>query len=157
MNKYEGMFLLDHGKVKSEPQKGVEEVTAILEKHGAKIAQIGKWDERKLAYEIKRQKRGTYVLVHFEIDPQALDELRGDLNLSEIVNRDLLLRIEGEAFPTFMTAQELDAAFGTREFRDRPAGGRRERGDRDDRRPRRRDDDDDMRDDDSGDDEDTDD
>ncbi len=31
MNKYEGMFLLDHGKVKNEPQKGIDEVTQVLE------------------------------------------------------------------------------------------------------------------------------
>lgn len=147
MNKYEGMFLLDHGKVKSEPQKGIEEITHILEKHGAKIAQIGKWDERKLAYEVNRQKRGTYVLVHFEAAPTAIDEMRNDLNLSEVVNRDLMLRLEGETFPPFMTAQDLDTAYGSREFRDRPmGGGRRDRDDRDrDRRPRgRRDDDDDL-------------
>ncbi|MCB9833336.1 MAG: 30S ribosomal protein S6 [Planctomycetes bacterium] len=142
MNKYEGMFLLDHGKVKNEPQKGIDEVAQVLEKHGAKIAQIGKWDERKLAYEIKRQKRGTYVLVHFDADPQALDELRRDLSLNETINRHLLLRIEGAEFPPFMTAQELDTAYGTREFRERPMGGRRDRDERD-RRPRGRRDDDD--------------
>ena len=155
MNKYEGMFLLDHGKVKNEPEKGIAEVTQVLEKHGAKIAQIGKWDERKLAYEIKRQKRGSYVLVHFEAPAAAIQEMRQDLNLSEIINRDLMLRIEGAEFPPFKTAQELDAEYGTREFRDRPMG-RRDR-DRDDRprRPRRDDDrggDDSSRKDDNGDD-----
>ena len=120
MNKYEGMFLLDHGKVKSDPQKGIDDITAILEKHGAKVVQIGKWDERKLAYEINRQKRGTYVLAHFEADSDALDEIRGDLQLCESVSRQIFIRIEGESFPPFLTASELDARFGTRDFRDRP-------------------------------------
>lgn len=126
LNKYEGMFLLDHGKVKSEPEKGIAEVTAILEKHEGKIAQIGKWDERKLAYEIKKQKRGSYILVHFEAPGASIDEIRRDCQLSEIVSREILLAIDGEKFPPFQTAQEMDAAHGSRDFREgggRPRGG----------------------------------
>ncbi len=127
LNKYEGMFLLDHGKVKNEPEKGIAEITAILEKHQGKIAQIGKWDERKLAYEINRQKRGSYVLVHFEAPGTAIDEIRRDCALSEIVSRQLLLAIQGEIFPPFMTASEMNEAHGTRDFRERgsrPSGPR---------------------------------
>jgi small subunit ribosomal protein S6 len=119
LNKYEGMFLLDHGKVKSEPEKGLAEITAILEKHEGKIAQMGKWDERKLTYEINRQKRGSYILVHFEAPGSAIDEIRRDCALSEIISRQLLLAIQGEIFPPFQTAQEMDAAHGSRDFRER--------------------------------------
>ena len=76
MNNYEGMFLLDHGKVKNEVQKGIDEVTALIEKVGGSVEKIGKWDERKLAYEIRRQKRGVYVLAHFKLDGNKIDELR---------------------------------------------------------------------------------
>lgn len=130
MNKYEGMFLLDHGKVKNEPEKGLVEITTILEKHQGKIAQIGKWDERKLAYEINKQKRGSYILVHFEAPGESIEEIRGDCALSEIISRQLLLAILGEKFPPFMTAPEMNDAHGTRDFRDRgsrPAPRTRER------------------------------
>ena len=40
-------------------------VDQILEKNGAKIVQKEKWDERKLAYEIRGHKRATYYLVYF--------------------------------------------------------------------------------------------
>ena len=119
MNKYEGMFLLDHGKVKNEPEKGMDEIRTILEKHGCRIAQMGKWDERKLAYEIKKQKRGTYILVHFEAPGSAIDEIRRDCTLSEIISRQLIIAMKGDKFPPFMTAQELNDAHGTRDFRDR--------------------------------------
>ena len=128
MNKYEGMFLLDHGKVKNEPQKGIDEITAILEKNQAKVAKIAKWDERKLAFEIRKQKRGTYILSHFEAPESAIAEIRQTAHLSEIIARSIIVRIETE-FPPFMTASELDAAHGSREFRDRPS--RFDGGDRD--------------------------
>ncbi len=130
MNKYEGMFLLDHGRLKNEPQRGIDEITAILEKHGAKVVQIGRWDERKLAYEINRQKRGTYIMAHFEAPIETIREVHGDVKLSENISRSLIIRL-GNVFPPFMTATELETEFGTRDFRDRP--GRRS--DSRDRRP----------------------
>ena len=144
MNNYEGMFLLDHGKVKNEVQKGIDEVTGILEKLGGQIEKIGKWDERKLAYEINRQKRGVYVLVHFRFDGSKIDELRREYQLNELVVRQIFIRLPG-TFPPFMTASELDNQFGTRDFRDRgprrdgPGGGRpdRDRSDRDRPAPER--------------------
>lgn len=118
MNNYEGLFLLDHGKVKNEVQKGIDEITALIGKQGGEIEKIGKWDERKLAYEIRRQKRGVYVLAHFRFSGDKIDELRRDFQLNELVVRQLFVRLPAK-FPPFMTASELDQAFGTRDFRDR--------------------------------------
>jgi small subunit ribosomal protein S6 len=131
LNKYEGMFLLDNGKIKSEVQKGIDAIAEVLKKHNANVVKIGKWDERKLAYEIRNQKRGTYVLAHFEAPPEAIDEIKNEMNLSEIISRHLLVRLRTK-FPPFMTAQEIDAAFGQKEGREREPrsfGGRRSRGD----------------------------
>src|SRR5687768_9835544 len=57
---YEAMFLF--------PPPGVVDVDgmlararSIIESHGGKILFTKKWDERKLSYEIKHQKRGTFI------------------------------------------------------------------------------------------------
>jgi small subunit ribosomal protein S6 len=113
LNKYEGMFLLDHGKLK-DVQKGVDVVTELLKKHGANIVKIGKWDERKLAYEINNQKRGTYILCHFEAPSEAVAEVTHDLNLTETISRHLIIRLR-KRFPQFLTAAEIDATYGTKE------------------------------------------
>ncbi|MEZ6196493.1 MAG: 30S ribosomal protein S6 [Planctomycetota bacterium] len=122
MNKYEGMFLLDHGKVKSEAQKGIEEVTRLIEKCGGRMVEVGRWDERRLAYEINDQKRGIYVLAHFELAPSQITELNREFNLNEIVSRHLVTRIEAD-FPEFLNAQDLEARFGSHEYRDRGRRG----------------------------------
>ncbi len=113
------MFLLDHGKVKNDTQKGIDEVTQIIEKHGGKVVKIGKWDERRLAYEINRQKRGVYLLTHLEIPVASLPEINRDFGLSEVVARQLLTRFVKEEFPEFQSAQELEAVHGSHDYRDR--------------------------------------
>jgi PTH1 family peptidyl-tRNA hydrolase len=128
--KYEGMFLLDNSRVKPEAAESTGAVTELLKKHGAEVVKIDRWDERKLAYEVKKQKRGTFVLSHFEADPAVMPELRHDVNLNESVLRALILRVD-EDFPAWMSAAEYEALRPKREDDDRgEEGGRRYEGDR---------------------------
>ncbi len=131
MAKYEGLFLLDNSRVKADAPESTGCVTEVLKKHNATVAKIDRWDERKLAFEIKKQKRGSYVLTHFEMDAKEMEELRRAVALNEDILRSLILRVETEAFPTFMTASEYEALRPKREEDDRiDEGGRRDDGER---------------------------
>ena len=120
LNKYEGMFLLHAGKLSSQEKTGVTIVTELLEKVEALVVRAEVWDERKLAYPIQDQKRGTYVLAHFESAGTAVDALHRNVNLNEDVMRLLVVRHK-EGFPEFTTASDSEG------------GRRRDRDDRPDR------------------------
>lgn len=112
MNLYEGMFLLDNQAVRADWRKAKSLITDTLEKHGAKVNTARRWDERKLAYEIKGRMRGTYLLSYYEVDTQGLDGLRRDLELSEQVLRYMLLRVdEVPAGEQALHEAELDESF----------------------------------------------
>ena len=89
---YEGMFLLDSGRAAKDWAGTEALVTQVLERYGAKFVLKDRWDERKLAYPIKKQKRGTYYLCYFEAPGPALAEIRRDLTLTEGVLRFLVQR-----------------------------------------------------------------
>lgn len=84
---YEGLFLLP-GNAEVEPS--LKRVRDIIERHQGKITVIKKWDERKLAYEIKKQKRGLYVLAYFTAPGAAIAAITRDVNLSDDVLRVLV-------------------------------------------------------------------
>jgi ribosomal protein S6 len=85
------MFLLDTAAVRD--WAGIEEeLRRLCGRIGANLLVAVKYDERKLAYEIKKRKRGTYVLAYFEADPEKLSEMERDIRLSEVVLRALLIR-----------------------------------------------------------------
>ena len=65
-------------------------VRGIIERHGGKILVIKKWDERKLAYEIKKQKRGLYVIAYFTAPGNAVAPIERDVNSREEVLRVLI-------------------------------------------------------------------
>jgi small subunit ribosomal protein S6 len=133
LNKYEAMFLLNHAKVPPEGAESVQVVSDVLTKHGARIERCEIWGERKLAYPIQHQRRGTYVLAHIEAAPGAIANIQHEINISESILRWLPER-QGSEFPPFRTAADWAEASGRRPRRDRPEGGRDDReGGRDDR------------------------
>jgi len=109
---YEGMFLLENEVVRENWTKAKALAVDLLEKNGATVRTARRWDERVLAYPIKRRQRATYLLAYYEIAPDRIDALVRDLDLSEGVLRYLLLQAselpEGE--------QELHDAEGGAEF-----------------------------------------
>lgn len=114
MNKYEGMFLLDNSKVKPDAAECAAVVSDAIKKHGGNVVRADRWDERKLAYEIRKQKRGTYVLAHFEADSANVAQIRNDVNLSENFLRTMIMRC-GDTFPAFLTATDYEAMRPRRE------------------------------------------
>jgi small subunit ribosomal protein S6 len=88
LNQYEGMFLL--GPSGADADKAIALVRGMIEKHGGQIQVIKKFDERKLAFEIGKQKRGTYILAFFKALGSAISPLERDVKLSEDVLRVLV-------------------------------------------------------------------
>ena len=87
-NTYEGMFLISPA-VTVEAEKGIGIVKNILDRHQGEVIVIKKWDERKLAYEIKGQKRGLYIIAYFTAPAANITPLERDVTLSEDVMRDV--------------------------------------------------------------------
>lgn len=93
MKRYEGMFLFDTAVARDWPTIEAE-VRRLCERIGAELVVCVKFDERKLAFEIKRRKRGTYVLTYFDAPPERIADLERDVQLSEVVLRALILRAD---------------------------------------------------------------
>lgn len=93
---YEAMFLVD-SVTQADWDKTNMAIKKILEKAGAEIVSIKKWDERRLAYEINGRNRGTYILCYFHADGQKIRQIERDAQLSELVLRVLILGTEGRS------------------------------------------------------------
>lgn len=101
MYPYEGMFLLDPVAHAADAESTEKTVTNLLEKHGAKIHQVERWDERRLAYEIKGHKRGVYLLTHFEMPGGNVDAMRRETRITETILRQLVIRLRWD-IPTYL-------------------------------------------------------
>jgi len=84
---YESMFILHPGEAAKDMDAALQAVTDLVTKAGGKVLDCRKWDDRRLAYEIKGQKRGIYILVHFESQGAVPNELQRLAGMSELVLR----------------------------------------------------------------------
>ena len=91
MKRYEGMFILDPARCQEDLDGTVAQLRTLLEKHGAAVKDLAKWEDRRLAYEIAGKTRGVFVLGHFECPPESIKEMNRDCGLSEFVLRNLIL------------------------------------------------------------------
>ncbi|MFW5682485.1 MAG: 30S ribosomal protein S6 [Phycisphaeraceae bacterium] len=91
---YEGLFLLSQQTLSNGLASGIDTIQTMLDRAEANTIALGKWDERKLAYPIEGQKRGTFFLAVFEVDPLQIANIERDCNLSEDVLRVMFLRAE---------------------------------------------------------------
>lgn len=91
---YEGMFLLDNREAKKGFEASRDRVAGLITKHGGAPRIVRKWDERKLAFEIKKQKRATYMLAYFDAPTSAITKIERDAQLSEVFLRCMILRTE---------------------------------------------------------------
>jgi len=91
---YEGMFLVDSSQAGADWDGIIVAIRTILEKAGAEIDSIKKWDDRKLAYDIKGKSRGTYILSYFRVDGGRIRDIEKSVRLSEKIMRVLILSAE---------------------------------------------------------------
>lgn len=107
-NLYEAMILLDPREAKKGFEASREYVHKLLTKHGAEPRVVRKWDDRKLAYPIKKQKRALYMLTYFDAPGEAIVKIERDAELSESVLRILLVR--ANAVPEKVLEEPFDAS-----------------------------------------------
>ncbi|MDB5331598.1 MAG: rpsF [Phycisphaerales bacterium] len=93
LNQYEGMFLFGQSAA-ADVDASLKLVRSIIERHEGKVLVIKRWDERKLAYEIAGQKRGTYIITYFQAPGPTVAAIERDVKLSEEVLRVIILHAD---------------------------------------------------------------
>ena len=88
------MILLDNREVKKGWDELKSSVTGLFEKHGAEVVSARRWDERRLAFPIKRQQRATYLLMYFNAETPQVQALRREMQFNETVLRNFVISCE---------------------------------------------------------------
>jgi len=113
---YEGMFLIDSAQA-ADWDVTTTTIKNILKRSDAEIVEMKKWDDRRLAYEIDRKIRGTYILCYFKVDADKIQDIEKAVQLSERIMRVLILSTEE------MTADDIAKDTPAEKARKEAAGG----------------------------------
>jgi small subunit ribosomal protein S6 len=96
---YESIFILRSSLADEEAEAVIEKMKNVVTKHGATIVKADNWGKKKLAYEIKHDRRGTYILLQFEsAQENVVRELERLYRLEDSVIKFLTVRVDEEEF-----------------------------------------------------------
>jgi len=107
-NVYEGMFILESNRFGRDPETVSGQIPAMIEKLGGEMLVSCLWEERRLAYTIKGQRKGAYWLTYFRLEGDRLAEQRRQCQITDDVLRVLFLKVEPRIVDT-LVAHALSA------------------------------------------------
>ncbi|MBE0408268.1 MAG: 30S ribosomal protein S6 [Anaerolineales bacterium] len=94
MRPYELVFIA-HPDLEENAIKGlVEQVKAWITESGGVVNKVDIWGKRKLAYQIRKQSEGQYVLLHAEMDPDVSAKLEQNFRITEPILRFLITTVD---------------------------------------------------------------
>lgn len=129
---YESVFIARQDIAAPQAEALADTFTSIIDAQGGKVTKRENWGLRNLAFKVKKNRKGHYILFNIDAPPAAIAEMERNMRIHEDVLRYMTVRVEElEEGPSAMVRSR------GREDGEREGGGRGGRfGDRE-RRPRR--------------------
>lgn len=109
MAKYELMFIARIDVPEEEIDKLTAQMDTVVSGAGGKTEKIDKMGRRRLAYRVKKQREGFYVLFTFEGNGDTVREFERRLKVTDAVIKFLTVRIDERIKPAKETKPAAEA------------------------------------------------
>ena len=93
MNKYESVIIVNPNVDESGLKALEEKFTGLINENG-KVESVENMGKKRLAYEIKKFKEGTYMLFNFESNPDSIKEVEIVYRITDDVIKFIVVRKE---------------------------------------------------------------
>lgn len=114
MRLYEVVYILDPALDESAVTAKLEKLHDLATSLGGEVSEVDHWGTRQLAYPIKKQSSGYYVVAQFTATAEALPEYERLLRLDGDIMRYLLVLNEGEPTSGQSLVAEVPPGVATR-------------------------------------------
>ena len=92
-NVYEAMIIFDSNRYARERAGMPAEVEKMIQAGAGEVLVSRLWEERRLAYAINGQRKGTYWLIYFRGPSSMLTALNREWEINEGILRHLVLKV----------------------------------------------------------------
>ena len=94
MRSYELMYILDPKLDEDGSKALLVKIEELMSKQGVEIEKTEPWGKRRLAYAIKGNWEGSYILSYLKAEPTAISEMERRLRVTEGVLRFITVRTD---------------------------------------------------------------
>lgn len=105
MRRYEQVYILRPSLSEEQINTIIENTNQLIQDDGGAIIFLNKWGMRKLAYLIKKETQGYYVLCDFAASPEIVAEIERKFRIDDAVLKYLTVKISDS-----ISAEEIEVA-----------------------------------------------
>lgn len=93
MNIYENIVIINAALSDEEIEAANEKIKDLIVRSGGEILRVEPWGRKKLAYEIKKHKKGFYTLLTFRAEPSLIKKLEDYYRVSDFVVKYMVIKM----------------------------------------------------------------
>jgi small subunit ribosomal protein S6 len=94
MNIYENIIIMNAAISDEEAEAAVTKIKDLVTGQGGEVLKVDVWGRRKLAYEIKKQKKGLYVLLIYKTPAATVKKLEDFYKVFDVVLKYMVVKLE---------------------------------------------------------------
>lgn len=105
MSFYEHVFIARQDLAPAQVEELTDKYAGVIESMGGKVTKREDWGLRNLAYRIKKNRKGYYVLMNIDAPAEAVKEMERLIRIDEDIIRHLTVKVDQlEEGPSVMLA-----------------------------------------------------
>ncbi len=109
MTVYETICIVKTSVSDDELSSLITKIRGVIEKQGGDVLKVENWGKKKLAYEVRKEKKGTYVLQRFRGPGSVVAELERQYRVEDTIIKFLTVACDAKLLAEEM-ARESAAA-----------------------------------------------
>jgi small subunit ribosomal protein S6 len=117
---YENVFIARQEISAAQVDALSDQFTAVLSENGGGVKKKEYWGLKTLAYRIKKNRKGHYVLLNIDAPPAAVHEMERQMRINEDILRFLTVRVDELEEGQSAMLQSRGREDRPRRFDDRP-------------------------------------
>lgn len=99
MRRYETIVIIRPNVGEDDIAGIIDKTTGIIESNGGSIVTVDKWGLKKLAYLIKKEQQGYYVLIEYAGKPEAVAEMERIYRIDDKILKFMTIKTQDVYIP----------------------------------------------------------
>ena len=94
MTNYESVLIVRQDLGASQVNSIVEDLSNVVKKEGGEVVRVDNWGLKNLAYRIKKNRKGHYVLMNITAPANAIAEFERVMRFNEDIIRYMTVKVD---------------------------------------------------------------
>ena len=94
MSNYESVLIARQDLGASQVNSIVEDLSSVIKKEGGEVVRVDNWGLKNLAYRIKKNRKGHYVILNIAAPASAIAEYERVMRVNEDIIRYMTIKVE---------------------------------------------------------------